>query len=231
MTEGLSQDQDQVTIRRAPIRVVVVDDHPIFREGIVFTLDRTDDIVVVGEAGDGFEALAILNRTRPDVVLMDLAMPGLTGLEATRRVLEIAPEAAVLVLTMSEEDKAVLASLRAGARGYLVKGVSGDEVAAAIRTVAAGHVVIGGAVASGVLGAFGAATEPALDEATDFAALTAREREILTLLAEGLTNQQIAERLVISPITARNHVSNILGKLRMSSRREVIRRFGRSDGE
>lgn len=231
MTEGPSQDQDQVTIRRAPIRVVVVDDHPIFREGIVFTLDRTDDIVVVGEAGDGFEALAILNRTRPDVVLMDLAMPGLTGLEATRRVLEIAPEAAVLVLTMSEEDKAVLASLRAGARGYLVKGVSGDEVAATIRTVAAGHVVIGGAVASGVLGAFGPATEPALDEATDFAALTAREREILTLLAEGLTNQQIAERLVISPITARNHVSNILGKLRMSSRREVIRRFGRSDGE
>lgn len=209
------------------IRVVLVDDHPMFREGVRFTLQRSGDIEVVGEAADGAAAVAAVADTCPDVVLMDLAMPGISGLAATRTIVEADPRVAVLVLTMSEQDTALFAALRAGARGYLVKGAPGEEVVSAIRSVAAGHVLIGAPVAARTLEVL---TEPdprGPADPEDGHGLTEREREVLSLLARGLTNQQIAERLVISPITARNHVSNILMKLQVRSRRDVIRRFGR----
>lgn len=213
----------------APIRVVLVDDHPMFREGVRFTLERSPDIVVVGEAADGVAAGAVVAETGPDVVVMDLAMPGVSGLEATRSIVGADPGVAILVLTMSEQDAALFAALRAGARGYLVKGAPGEEVLAAVRAVAAGHVLIGASVAARTLEVLtGPGTSPT-DASEDGHGLTDREREVLALIAGGLTNQEIAERLVISPITARNHVSNILMKLQVRSRREVIRRFGRLD--
>ena len=212
----------------SPIRVVLVDDHPMFREGVRFTLQRSSDIEVVAEAADGAAAIAAVADTAPDVVLMDLAMPGIGGLEAITRILHNHPHVAVLVLTMSEQDTALFAALRAGARGYLVKGAPGKEIISAVRSVAAGHVLIGGPVAASTLEVL---TEPGprgLDP-DDGYGLTQREHEVLALLARGMTNQQIANRLVISPITARNHVSNILTKLQVRSRRDVIRRFGRHE--
>jgi len=213
----------------SPIRVVLVDDHPMFREGVRFTLERTADIEVVGEAADGTAAVAAVADTAPDVVVMDLAMPGTSGLEATRMIVEAAPDVAVLVLTMSEQDTALFAALRAGARGYLVKGAPGEEVVSAIRSVAAGHVLIGAPVAARTLEVLTVPEPREQPDQDDDHGLTEREREVLGLLARGLTNQQIAGRLIISPITARNHVSNILMKLQLRSRRDVIRKFGRYD--
>lgn len=214
----------------SPIRVVLVDDHPMFREGVRFTLQRSSDIEVVGEAADGAAAITAVADTAPDVVLMDLAMPGIGGLEATTRIIHDHPDVAVLVLTMSEQDTALFAALRAGARGYLVKGAPGEEIISAVRSVAAGHVLIGAPVAARTLEVL---TEPgprgSADPEHDYG-LTQREHEVLALLANGLTNHEIADRLVISPITARNHVSNILTKLQVRSRRDVIRRFGRYEG-
>jgi DNA-binding NarL/FixJ family response regulator len=214
----------------SPIRVVLVDDHPMFREGVRFTLQRSSDIEVVGEAADGAAAITAVADTAPDVVLMDLAMPGIGGLEATTRIIHDHPDVAVLVLTMSEQDTALFAALRAGARGYLVKGAPGEEIISAVRSVAAGHVLIGAPVAARTLEVL---TEPgprgSADPEHDYG-LTQREHEVLALLADGLTNHEIADRLVISPITARNHVSNILTKLQVRSRRDVIRRFGRYEG-
>jgi len=214
----------------SPIRVVLVDDHPMFREGVRFTLQRSSDIEVVGEAADGAAAITAVADTAPDVVLMDLAMPGIGGLEATTRIIHDHPDVAVLVLTMSEQDTALFAALRAGARGYLVKGAPGEEIISAVRSVAAGHVLIGAPVAARTLEVL---NEPgprgSADPEHDYG-LTQREHEVLALLADGLTNHEIADRLVISPITARNHVSNILTKLQVRSRRDVIRRFGRYEG-
>lgn len=213
----------------SPIRVVLVDDHPMFREGVRFTLQRSSGIEVVGEAANGAAAIAAVTNTSPDVVLMDLAMPGIGGLEATTRIIQDHPHVTVLILTMSEQDTALFAALRAGARGYLVKGAPGEEIVSAIRSVAAGHVLIGAPVAARTLEVL---TEPgppgSAGPESDYG-LTEREHEVLALLARGMTNQQIADTLVISPITARNHVSNILTKLQVRSRREVIRRFGRHE--
>lgn len=213
----------------SPIRVVLVDDHPMFREGVRFTLQRSSDIEVVGEASDGAAAIAAVTDTAPDVVIMDLAMPGISGLEATTRIIQDHPRVAVLVLTMSEQDTALFAALRAGARGYLVKGAPGEEIISAIRSVAAGHVLIGAPVAARTLEVLTEPCPPGSADPDNAYGLTEREHEVLGLLARGLTNQQIANRLVISPITARNHVSNILTKLQVRSRRDVIRRFGRHE--
>ena len=213
----------------SPIRVVLVDDHPMFREGVRFTLHRADDIKVVAEAADGAAAIAAVADTAPDVVLMDLAMPGIGGLEAITTILHDHPRVAVLVLTMSEHDTALFPALRAGARGYLVTGAPGQEIVSAIRSVAAGHVLIGAPVAARTLEVL---TDPGPPGSADLGidyGLTEREHEVLGLLARGLTNQQIADRLVISQITDRNHVSNILTKLQVRSRRDVIRRFGRHE--
>ena len=198
-------------------RVLIVDDHAVFREGLRFTLSREPDLEVVGEARDGAEAVAALPATRPDVVVMDLAMPVLGGLAATPAV--VASGAGVLVLTLSEEDANVLAALRAGASGYLVKGAAAAQVVSAVRAVASGNAVLGPHLAARMLAAFdppgaGDPTRPALSE---------REQEVLELIAEGLTNAEIAAQLFISPVTARNHVSNILTKLRVTNRTQAAR--------
>ncbi|HET6563608.1 MAG TPA: response regulator transcription factor [Marmoricola sp.] len=202
-------------------RVLLVDDHAMFREGVRFTLSREPDLEVVGEATDGAEAVAALPRTKPDVVVMDLAMPVLDGLAATPAA--VAAGSAVLVLTLSEEDANVLAAMRAGASGYLVKGVAADQVVSAVRAVASGHAVFGPTLAARMLGLF--APAPTADPTRP--PLSQREHEVLQLIAEGLTNPEIAERLFISPVTARNHVSNILTKLQVSNRTQAAQQLRR----
>jgi DNA-binding NarL/FixJ family response regulator len=203
-----------------PVRVVVVDDHPVFREGLRFTLGQAVDVEVVGEAADGLAGVDAVERLRPDVVLMDISMPRLDGLAATGR---IGDRTSVLVLTMYDDDANVLAALQAGARGYLVKGAGPDELLSAVRAVARGNAVFGAALATRILEVFD--RPPPAPAYPRFPELSPREHEVLAHLAEGLTNQQIADRLVISPITVRNHVSNILTKLRLTDRRQAMLRY------
>lgn len=200
-------------------RVVLADDHPMFREGLRFTLERAG-IEVVGEAGDGVEALALVADTDPDVVVMDLAMPRLGGLTATEQLASSGRRARVLVLTLSEDDADVFAAVRAGAMGYLVKGVAADQVVSAIAALAAGHAVFGPGLAGRMLDFFSrSAARPQFPE------LSPREQEVLGHMAQGLSNLQIAQLLVISPVTVRNHVTSILAKLQVTNRREAMLRY------
>jgi DNA-binding NarL/FixJ family response regulator len=202
------------------IRVLVADDHAGFRRGLTTLLGVLPDIDVVGEAGGGDEAVVRALATQPDVVLMDLDMPG-GGLAATTRLAQEAPHVAVLVLTMSTDDDAVLAALRAGARGYLVKGAPRAELERALRTAADGGLVVGAAVAH----RFAAMMAPAIEEPwTELESLSRRERDVLDLMAAGLDNAAIARRLALSPKTVRNTVSSVFTKLRTSDRVEVVLR-------
>ncbi len=202
------------------VRVVVVDDHPVFRDGMRAVLDQLEGIEVVGEAADGEAAVAVVEQVRPDVVLMDLRMPGVDGLEATGRITRARPEVAVLVLTMDEDDASVFAALRAGARGYLLKEAEGSDVHRSVLAVARGEAVFGAGVASRVMAWF-AGGRPGGDP-LPFPELTDREREVLELVAAGLDNAAIARRLFLSPKTVRNRVSDVLGKLRARSRAEAV---------
>ena len=211
------------------LRVLVADDHPLFRDGLRFTLERAAEIDAVDEAADGREAVRLASGTPYDVVVMDVRMPHLDGIEATRAV--VATGAKVLVLTMFEDDATVLSAVRAGASGYLVKGADAEQVVSAVTAVADGHAVFGPSLAGRVLQAFGAPVAVApvgQGPETDLPDLSAREREVLELLAEGLTNNEIGARLFISPITVRNHVSRILAKLQVRDRREAMLRVRRS---
>jgi len=200
-------------------RVLVADDHPIFRDGLAMLLTSVDGIDVVGTAADGAEAVASALRLRPDVVVMDVQMPLLNGVEATRKLATEAPEIGILVLTMSEDDGTVFAAIRAGARGYLVKGAEQEEIVRAIATVASGGAVFGATLALRIAEFFAAGPTPPTDA---FPQLTAREREVLELLAAGRSNQQIAATLYLSPKTVRNNVSNIFAKLQVADRAEAI---------
>ena len=201
------------------MRVLVADDHPVFRDGLAMLLGSVGGIDVVATAANGEQAVALAREHRPDVVVMDVQMPGLNGIEATRRLAAEAPEIGVVVLTMSEEDGTVFAAVRAGARGYLVKGAEQDEIVRAISAVAAGGVVFGASLARRIADFF-AAAPPA--QATAFPQLTAREREILDLVAAGRTNAQIAAALYLSPKTVRNNVSSVFAKLQVADRAEAI---------
>lgn len=197
------------------IRVIVVDDHPLFRHGVVGLLSTVPDVEVVASSADGESGVRQTIELRPDVVLMDLNLPDLPGLEATRRIAAAAPDVAVLVLTMVDDDDSVLATLRVGARGYLLKGADQEEVLAAIRAVAAGGVVFGRSVADRVLhGGRG----PGRD-------LTTREAEVLSGIARGLSNPQIAGELGVSVKTVQNHVSRVLTKLQVSDRSQAALRM------
>jgi DNA-binding NarL/FixJ family response regulator len=213
------------------IRVLVADDHPVFRDGLAMLLGSVDGIEVVGTAANGVVAVESAVRLRPDVVVMDVQMPELNGVEATRRLAAEAPDVGILVLTMSEDDGTVFDALRAGARGYLVKGAEQEEIVRAITTVAAGGVVFGAALAMRIAEFFaGAAAWAEAEtaglsprEATEpFPQLTVREREILDLLAAGRSNGQIASTLYLSPKTVRNTVSNVFAKLQVADRAEAI---------
>jgi DNA-binding NarL/FixJ family response regulator len=201
------------------IRVVVADDHPIFRDGLAMLLASVDGLDVVGTAADGEEAVAIAVSLLPDIVVMDVQMPRLNGVEATRRLATEAPEVGIVVLTMSEDDGTVFAAVRAGARGYLVKGAEQEEIVRAINTVASGGAVFGATLALRIAEFF-AVGPPTPTEA--FPQLTGREREILELLAAGRSNQQIASALFLSPKTVRNNVSNVFAKLQVADRAEAI---------
>ena len=205
-----------------PIRILIADDHPVFRFGLRALLEAQSDIVVVGEAESGAAAVQMAQSLRPDVVLMDINMPGLNGIEATKQIMASAtsPRAAVLIITMFDDDT-VFTAVRAGARGYLLKGAQGDETLRAIRAVANGEVIFSPGVAAQMMDFF-ARGVPGVSYAMPFPELTPREREILGLLAQGLSNGAIAEKLVLSPKTVRNQVSTIFGKLQVVSRSEAI---------
>ena len=205
------------------LRVVVVDDHPLYREGLVAAIAAMPGMDVVGDAADGEQAVALVADLLPDVVVMDLHMPRLNGIDATRRIAASCPSVAVLVLTMLEGDDSVFAAMRAGARGYLLKGADRAEIARSLQGVAHGEVVFSSGIASRVL-AFFAAGPGAAASLEPFPELTEREREILDLVARGLTNAEIARRLVVSDKTVRNHVSNVFAKLRVAGRAEAVAR-------
>ena len=203
-----------------PLRVLLADDHPVFRRGLRALLSSLEETVVVGEASDGADAVRLAAELAPDVVVMDLSMPGMNGVEATRGIVEDRSNTAVLVLTMSEDDDSVFAAMRAGARGYLVKGSDTDEVVAAIMAIGRGDAIFGPTVAQRILSFL---TRPlsAYDEQM-FPELSHREREVLDLIATGVSNADIAKRLSLSPKTVRNHVSNVFSKLQVADRAQAI---------
>jgi DNA-binding NarL/FixJ family response regulator len=205
----------------ATIRVLIVDDHPLFRDGIRALLDSLPETEPVGEASDGPTAVAMAEALNPDVVLMDLQLPGLHGIEATRRIVGANPDVAVLVVSMSDDDESVFAAMRAGARGYILKGADHDEIHRAIVAAAAGEAIFGPAVARRLMALFTAPRTrgPGSDA---FPELTARELEVLELIARGESNATIADRLGLSLKTVRNHVSAILNKLQVVDRASAI---------
>jgi DNA-binding NarL/FixJ family response regulator len=201
------------------LRVLLADDHPLFRDGLKALLASVVDAEVVGEAATGVEVVERTLELQPDVVLMDLHMPELNGIEATRSIVESSPHVGVLVLTMVEDDDAVFTAMRAGARGYLVKGSSQAEILHAIRAVGSGEAVFGPVIAQRLIEYFSASPAGPSDA---FPQLTPREREVLELLAQGESNQAIARRFPLSQKTVRNHVSNIFTKLRVTDRAQAI---------
>jgi DNA-binding NarL/FixJ family response regulator len=203
-----------------PVRVLVVDDHEEFRRGVDALLSAAPGIEVVGHAGDGRSAVALALDLQPDVVLMDLQMPQLNGVEATEQIVRSSPHISVLVLTMMEDEDSVFAAVRAGARGYLLKGARRSEVVRAIESVGAGEVIFGPGIADRVMGYFrDARSRPAADV---FPELTDRERVVLGLIAEGKENMEIARQLSLSVKTVRNHASNIFAKLQVAHRAQAI---------
>jgi DNA-binding NarL/FixJ family response regulator len=206
------------------IRLLIADDHLLFREGVKALLASADDMTIVGEAADGLEAVAQCQALHPDIVLMDIKMPGLNGLQATQKVLADHPQTGVIMLTMLEDDASVFAAMRAGARGYLLKGASPQEMFNVIRAVAEGQALFGPAIATRLMHYFQelGRTPPAGAPETPFPELTEREVEVLRLIAQGENNQEIAQKLVLSPKTVRNHITSIFSKLQVADRAQAI---------
>lgn len=207
------------------IKVLIADDHPLYRAGLRTLLSGQPDIDLAGEAATGEQAVELAASTVPDIILMDITMPGIGGIEATRQILASQPDVAILMLTMLDDGPSVLAAVRAGARGYLVKGAGGEEALSAIRAVAHGEIVIGAAVAAEVLSRLTptqASPQAASSAASAFPDLTERERDILQLIAEGYTNTAIAGRLHLGHKTVRNYVSVIFRKLQVTGRVDAV---------
>ncbi len=209
-----------------PIRLMLVDDHAVVRSGLRMLLEAEPDMVIIAEASDGAEAVTLARRCRPDVVVMDISMPDMSGIEATRRIRAECPETAVLALTVHEADQYFFEMLNAGASGYVPKRAAPDDLVAAIRVVHRGEVFLYPSVAKMLVQDYLRRTEagPATSkEAAGLGQLTPREREVLTLIAEGLSNQEIAQRLVLSVKTVDRHRENLMRKLRLHRRAELIR--------
>jgi DNA-binding NarL/FixJ family response regulator len=202
-----------------PIRILIADDHPVFRFGLRALLESQPDMVVVAEVDNGEAAVQLAQALGPDVVLMDVSMLGLNGVEATRQIAASTPDIAILMITMFD-DETIFNAMQAGARGYLLKGAQGDETLRAIRAVANGEVIFSSGVAMQMIKYFQSGMKATAD--APFPELTPREREILELLAQGLTNIAIAEKLVLSPKTIRNQVSNLFSKLQVATRSEAV---------
>ena len=200
-------------------RVLIADDHPAYRRGLCLMLDGVDGLQVVGEAENGLRAMELAQEVAPDVVVMDLRMPGIDGIESTRRLTRQPEAPAVIVLTMFEDDDSVFAAMRAGARGYLLKGAEQDEIVRAIQAAAAGEAIFGPEIAQRVIAHFATGTG---STSAAFPSLTEREHEVLQLLAAGQGNASIAHALMISLKTVRNHVSNIFTKLQVTDRAAAI---------
>lgn len=201
------------------IRILVVDDHESFRRGLRGLIASLPEFELIGEAASGREAIERVAEMQPDVVLMDLNMADLDGVSATREIVATSPHIAVLVLSMYEDDDQVFGALKAGARGYLLKGADRAELGRAIRGVASGEAIFGPAIARRLVSFF--AKRPAV-ETPAFPELSDREREVLDLIARGLSNAEISRRLGLSPKTVRNHISNIFGKLQVADRSQAI---------
>jgi DNA-binding NarL/FixJ family response regulator len=199
---------------------MIADDHPLFRDGLRAMFESELDIDLVGEAATGLEAVALASQLLPDVALMDIQMPDVDGIEATRRVLAASPKTRVLVVTMFEDDDSVLAAMRAGARGYMVKGMRSADAIRAIRAVAEGDAIFSPAIAGRLVSMLAEARQRARPEA--FPELTERERQTLDLMAQGHKNAVIAERLHLSPKTVRNYVTSIFDKLQLADRSQAI---------
>ena len=201
------------------IRVLIADDHPVFRDGLHALVEAAPDLDFVGEATTGIEAVDLAASGRPAVILMDLRMPELSGIEATRRILEADPTVGILIVTMSEDDESLFAAMRAGARGYIPKDAERGEILSAIRAAAVGEAVFGASIARRVAEFFAAPRSPAAEPFPD---LTERENEILELIAQGRSNSDIAARLGITSKTVRNHVANVFNKLQVADRSQAI---------
>jgi DNA-binding NarL/FixJ family response regulator len=201
------------------IHILIADDHPLFRDGMHGLLDSVADTEVVGEAASGDEAIALAASLQPDVILMDIKMPGINGIQATREIMHTSPRIRILVVTMLEDDDSVFTAMRAGACGYLLKGANQAEILRAIRAVANGEAIFGPGIARRLLGFF-AASRPSGPRI--FPELTEREAEVLTLIAQGSSNTEIAEKLTLSLKTVRNHVSNIFSKLQVADRAQAV---------
>lgn len=204
------------------IRVLIADDHPLFREGLHGLLDSLAETEVVGEATTGAGAITQAKGLQPDVILMDIKMPGINGIEATREIVAASPHISILMLTMLEDDESVFAAMRAGARGYLLKGANQAEILRAIRAVTSGEAIFGPNIARRALNFF-ATARPATPPRV-FPELSERETELLALMAQGRSNQEIAEQLELTLKTVRNHVSNIFSKLQVADRAQAVLR-------
>jgi DNA-binding NarL/FixJ family response regulator len=205
-----------------PIRVLLADDHPVYRDGLAALLASVEGLEVVATAEDGAAAVALATELQPDVVVMDVQMPGLDGIEATRRVTAASPHIGVVMLTMAEEDATLFSAMQAGARGYLLKGANQVEITRAVTAVARGEAIFGPAIARRIADFFAAGPSAGSAAEQAFPQLTVREREILELVAAGRSNAQIASTLFLSPKTVRNNVSNIFAKLHVADRAEAI---------
>lgn len=204
-----------------PLRVLIADDHPLFRDGLRSALTAAPDMELVGEAESGAEVVEQASQLDPDLIVMDVQMPDLNGIEATRRILAVNPRANVLVVTMFEDDATVFAAMRAGAKGYVLKGVRAGELLRAMRAAGSGEAIFSPVIA-GRLTEYFTAMRSASSPQQPFPELSERERDILDLIAQGVKNADIAQRLCLAPKTVRNHITNIFDKLQLAGRAEAI---------
>ena len=202
--------------------VLIVDDHPVYRDGLRTLVERSPDLELAGEAETGTQAVELAASSTPAIVLMDLRMPEMSGIEATRRIVATDPSIGILIITMSEDDESLFAAMRAGARGYIPKDADSEELVRAIRAAAVGEMIFGASIASRLMSYFASGRSSRVAASDPFPDLTEREHEILELIAAGRPNADIADRLAITPKTVRNHVANVFNKLRVATRGEAI---------